>query len=474
MIGPVPVAGMLRACEYRLPDEGLVVIEIPRRSSMAERPQVVSEFKLRASLADQPLCPPPAGQPGLGLALDIGTTTVAALLVDLHSREVLAEAAQFNRQIQLGDDVLTRINLCRIDTGYVQQLQSLLFQDTLIPLVGYLLKEAEGSLNDLHCVVAAGNTTMLHLLAGVDPGPLGAVPFTPSFLDHQVLTSEGLSLAADSSAPVHLLPGASGYVGADIVAGIVATAMANGDGPNMLVDIGTNGEIVLWHDGHFLGCATAAGPAFEGSGLLNGVRASQGAISHLSFEDDRLQVEVIGDGKPFGICGSAYVDFLAEGRVGDLLTRTGRFRRSSGFEYSDHGKQGRGISLGVSRDGADLDVTEFDVATLLQAKAAIAAGIMSLLARAELVPSDIQTLYLAGGFGLHLKLSSAIGCGLLPGFTSEQIQVVGNTSLAGAYAALLDQGALEEMNRVSGLVEIVELNLEPDFENRYIDEMILP
>jgi len=432
----VSAPASIRACEHRLDSDA--TIRIPTRSLLAHKPQVVSEFRLNVPRAHDPLC-----RTGLGAAVDIGTTTVALALVDLRDGRMIGHAADFNKQMNLGDDVATRIALCAANPTMLAQFHHALIQETLLPMLGERARQ-------LACLSVTGNTTMLHLFAGVDPTPMGAYPFRPVFLEHRVL-----KLPEFGEAEIHLLPSAAAYIGSDITAGILASGLAYDDGPSLLVDVGTNGEIILKSAGELLGCATAAGPAFEGAGLTHGVRAAEGAIQRIQL--DPLRLDVIGETTPIGICGSAYVDFLAEGRRMGLLNERGRFRVGTDFRLTP-----------------SLVITETDIAHLLQSKAAIGAGIQTLLARARLATSDIRHVYLAGGFGLHIHVANAIACGLLPGFQPEQVRVVGNTSLAGAYLALLDRGALEEIEQLARQIEMVELNLDPDFESRYIDNLSLP
>lgn len=442
-------ATQVRGCETRVADCRQALVRIPARSLVAHRPQAVSDFRINIPQAFDPLV-----ADGLGVALDIGTTTVAALLVDLATGKTINRAADFNRQMHFGDDVLTRINLCATDLSMVGRLQAAIVKETIVPLLTEL-----GATERLKYITVAGNTTMLHLLAGIDPTPMGAVPFTPAFLEHRVIRLPELG-AVD----VHLLPGMSAYVGADLCAGALASGLAYENGPSLLVDVGTNGEIILKHDGVAHGCATAAGPAFEGTGLTSGMRASPGAIERIQLDREPFAVhaKTIGRKAAIGVCGSGYIDFLAEGRRIGLLNERGRF-----------------ISLAVTADGRlrlarEVFVTEVDIAHLLQAKAAIAAGILTLLHRVGLQPSDIKTVYLAGGFGMHLDVPNTIACGMLPGFRPEQVQVIGNSSLAGAYLALLDGGVLEELSRLARQLNVVELNLDPNFETRYIDQLSLP
>ncbi len=439
----------------------------------------------------------------LGVAIDVGTTTVVATLVDLASGEVVSTASALNAQARLGDNVLTRIQHCRNEERMVGRLQQAITRRTLGPLIDQALREASLSADQIVCLAVAGNTTMLHLLAGVNPGPMGTAPFPPVFLEHRLLRGSQLSLLRSETASnhseqpevveesaatadvstfsvdpaIHLLPGAAAYIGADIIAGVFSTGMAYQTETSLLVDMGTNGEIVLKHQDRLLGCATAAGPAFEGAGLACGVRAGRGAISHvrLNAGAQQAEIEIIGGGKPIGVCGTAYVDFVAEARRTGLIKKTGRFADvSPGQPVVRHATHGNSFVVADAPDGDPIMITEADIGSLLQAKAAIAAGIVCLLRRVGLETNDIDALYLAGGFGFHMDIENIIQCGLLPGFRPGQIRLVGNTSLAGAYLALLDSGVLEEMGRFSKRLETIELNLEPDFESQYIDQLCLP
>lgn len=470
--GPEPRA--LHACQFRLAG-GAVRLRIPPRARLSHRPQVVSELRLGVARAHDPL----AAASQLGVAVDVGTTTVALALVDLSDGAVCATTSAFNRQMHLGDDVLTRIQRCRDDPAMIGRLRVALVIETLAPLLAEALSKAGEAAGRVGAISVAGNTTMLHLLAGEDPSALGALPFTPVFLGHRVLSSRALGLEA-VDAPVHLLPGAAAYVGADACAGVLATGLAYDDGPSLLVDAGTNGEIVLRHGGRTLACATAAGPAFEGAGLACGMRAGDGAIEHLRLRSDplRAECEVIGGGRAAGLCGSAYVEWLAEGRRAGLLTRTGRFDpavlQAVPELLLEHAGSGLALQVARGRGLRPIFVTEQDVAVLLQAKAAIAAGILTLLVREGVAPERVRRLHLAGGLGVRTGVRQAIDAGLLPGFAPEQIEAAGNASLAGAYLALVDRSALAELERIAREMEVVELNLDPGFEERYVESLLLP
>jgi len=309
---------------------------------------------------------------------------------------------------------------------------------------------------------------------------MGVAPFTAAFLDHRCTTTDQIGLRlGDVPGPrpvqVHLLPSAAAYVGADIVAGVVASGLGYDAGTTLLIDVGTNGEMVLSHGGDLIGCATAAGPAFEGGTLADGVRAGDGAISRLRVKTDPLSFEVqtIGSGKPIGVCGSAYIDFLAESRRAGVLNAAGRLVPDLESDLVIRDDYGRSVRVAYGQGKRPIMIREADVAALMQAKAAIAAGALTLLERYQLRPADIDRVCLAGGFGRYVDVANAIDCGLLPGFTAGQVQAMGNLSLAGAYMALLDRAMLDEHKRTARAISVIELNQEPGFEDCYIEQLML-
>ncbi len=461
----------LLACQHHLSAGDSIRIVVPGRSLLSHPPSAVSDFQTGVPAGCDPIF---TGSGTLGVALDIGTTTVAMLLAELASGKVLARATALNAQVARGDNVLTRIHLCQTDKANVGRLKADFWEKTFHPLLKELFRESGTAAADVAGVVVAGNTTMLHIACGEDPTPLGTVPFTPAFLDQREFTGDQFGMPRETR--VIFLPGISAYVGADISAGAACCGVRYGERPQLLVDVGTNGEILLCGPKGNISCATAAGPAFEGCGLLCGMRAAHGVVGKISLEADPFGVgfETIGGRceSPHGITGSAYVDFLAEGRRAGLLQENGRFNRKLVEEHPGHFRQEEnGLSFLLSPDHPDLRVGEVDVALLLQAKAAIAAGIETLLGLQELPASGIGRLFLAGGFGLHLSVPNAIACGLLPGFREDQISAVGNTSLGGAYLAMLDRSLAAEMADLDA--GTIELNLDPGFEDRYLDHLSL-
>lgn len=471
----------VQACQHRVDPAQGVHVRVPLRSHLLVTPQVEQSFRMDPDFELSPPFEVSQGQRDTGFAVDIGTTTVAVLICDLSTGTSLARAGAYNAQIRFGDNVLTRIGAAA-DPATREALRRAIVEETIAPLLRRACERARRSPARLAGGALAGNTTMLHLLLGVDPSSLGVAPFTPRFLESRRLSVGELGLAVsdaegalDPSCPALILPGLSAYVGADLSAGILATSMAGEHRPQLLVDIGTNGEIVLQREGRLLATATAAGPAFEGAGLRSGTRAHSGAVSKIRIREGLggFALETIG-GFPLaqspGLCGTAFVDFLAEGRRHGLLLPNGRFDKAAWATLPEkHRAKGEG-GLSVVFAG-ELQICEADVAQLLNAKSAVSAGLQTLLAQARIQPSEIETLHLAGGFGMNLDLGHTLAIGMLPGFRAEQINVVGNSSLAGALLAVLDKNALPTMDAYRHRTTILELNTCPGFEDCFIDNL---
>jgi len=475
----VGAPALVRACRARVC--GPVEVAIPQRSRIGHKAQVGETFEVAVPWDHDPVFPVEGGR-DTGFVVDLGTTTVVVMLVDLASGEVLARAGGFNGQIRFGDNVLTRIDAARVPVA-VEEMREAVVGETLVPLLCEACGKAGRELRRIAGGMIAGNTTMLHLLVGEDPSPLGVAPFTARFLEGRRVEAGAVGMEAEGLAadtPVWLLPSMAAYIGADITAGVYATGMMYDEGPSLLVDMGTNGEIVLQHEGTLTACATAAGPAFEGCGLSCGTRARDGAVSGVKIGSGPFGIglEIIGNGKArgaAGVCGSAYIDFLAEARRCGLLGAAGRFVGEiwpvlpESFRWEEDGQR----AVLLAGEGSPR-ISEVDVALLLQAKAAIGAGIETLLESAGIRAEDLTRVYLAGGFGMHIDVRNAIRIGLLPGCEVERVRLVGNTSLAGAMLAMVDRSALPAMEELRGRVRVVELNLADGFEDRYIEHLSLP
>lgn len=475
---------LVKSCQVPLDTlAGGATVQVPQRSLSTIDPQIQVDFQTLVRAGRQPIHGS-ARPGGFGLAVDIGTTTVVATLIDLSSGVQAATESSINQQVSRGDNVITRIDYCTGRPDRFGELCTLLHAETLAPLLRKLEQGHPGCLAEVDVAVVAGNTTMLHFMAKVPPDSMGRHPFSPAFLDLRISTAADGGLDGESGlrpdCPVYLLPGFAAFIGADIFAGALSTGMFYSRSTSLLVDVGTNGELLLAHDGKLFGCATAAGPAFEGGGLKYGSRALPDTVAHLQLHGDPFGLDfslttTAGTGFPHGICGSAYVDFIASAHQEGLLNDFGRLDpdalSSIPPEWITEPGYGKGLRL---QPGRELCVTEADVALILQAKAAIAAGIEVLLDKAGISPREVETLYLAGGFGFHLNVRNALKIGLFPGFKERQVQVVGNTALGGACLSLMDRTLVDEGLENRSRVEIFELNTIPDFEETYIDNLMIP
>ena len=446
--------------------------------------------KLELLLADEGMgcevisaAPGTALRPRLGVAIDIGTSTVVAVLVDLASGALLARAARFNQQALHADDVASRISMSS-RPGEVLRLRDLVVRHTINPLIAEVCSNRAVDPADVLAVAIAGNTVMEHLFHGISPLSIGQVPFLPVARSYPHRMAAQAGLPVHPCARVYTVPAASGYIGGDIIAGLVATGFAGRSGTQLFMDIGTNGEMVLSDRGTYLACATAAGPAFEGAGLRHGCRAVEGAIDRITFEPGgQPRWTTLGKLPPIGICGSAAVDFLAAARWVGLLNPFGRFDvdrlKAIGRYVAIPTRSGvthafRLVDAGQSGTGEDLVVTEFDIAQLLKAKAAIYAGVKSLLHARGCKPADLDRVVLAGGFARYLNLDSAVALGLLPDLPRERYEIAGNASLSGAALSMLDVGAREAMEGWRDQLQVIELNQQPGFADCFASAMAIP
>ena len=421
-------------------------------------------------------------QDRLGIAVDIGTTTVAAILVELSSGKILARESAYNRQIELADNIASRIALCCEDEK-LKKLQHLIIKETLVPMFGKLSVQSLQSLEQVTEIVLSGNTVMSHLALGLSALSIGTIPFEPLTKVFSEHAAPELGLTNCPNARVRTVPAIAGYVGGDLVSDLYI-AEPDPLQLELIVDIGTNGEIILNDHGKLTATATAAGPAFEGAGLLHGCRADIGVIEKIICQpDDSIDVETIGGKPATGLCGSAAVDFIASAWRAGLLNDMGRFdldRLCAAGRLVQMDCHGMNINacVIVPQEQSGLDeailITEFDVSQILKAKAAVYAGIRTLIERNGCRMDEVARLVLAGGFAAHLRIPNAITIGLLPEMPLEKYDVVGNGSLAGAYAALGGGGVWDELHRIAKLPDSCHLAETNEFENRFIDALAIP
>lgn len=373
---------------------------------------------------------------GLGIAIDLGTTTLVAQLVDLKTASVLGVRTALNPQARHGADVMTRVQFALTESGR-DELRTLIHNE-----LSRMVEELSAGRAAPSAIRVVGNTVMHHLFCGIDVSPLAHAPFEPTHVDAVELAMAGWT--------VRFLPGLGGFVGSDILAGVVATHMDLSDDLVALVDLGTNGEIVLGNRERFLCASTAVGPAFEGGRISCGMRAATGAISSVVLEDGKLRCRVLGGGTARGICGSGLVDAVACGLEGGMIQTNGRIAKP--IELCD-----------------DLRLTQQDVRQVQLAKAAIAGGMRVLLRRSGADAEDVSALYLAGAFGNYINVASAQRIGLLE-FSDDVIKPAGNTALLGAKRALFENG-YEGLRR---RMQHVPLGADVDFQEEYVGAMGFP
>ncbi|MCL5986111.1 MAG: ASKHA domain-containing protein [Actinobacteria bacterium] len=413
----------------------------------------------------------------LGLAVDIGTTTIVAYLIDLKSGELLSVSSNYNRQIEAGDDVISRI-VFSIKNDGLQILQDLAV-GTINDLVMSVTRKAKMDPSDIALMTVAGNSTMMHIFLGISPKYIREEPYVTFANSFPPFYSGDINLKNIPNALVVPLPGVASYLGADITAGIVATGMHKEEEITLFMDLGTNGELVIGNNEWMVGCSCSAGPAFEGGGVSCGVRASAGAIGGVKIRsaDCEPEVSVIGNVKPKGICGSGMIDLLGELYLSGIIDRRGKFYPD--LKCSRLNKNGSFLEYIISKSGEtmsgeEIKITEVDIDNLIRAKAAVYAGIMTLLDEVDLSPHEIDRIYIAGGFGNYINIENAISIGLLPDTPADKFTFLGNTSIMGAYVSLLNYDKQMECEEVARNITYIELSTNFKFMNRYIASLFLP
>lgn len=393
------------------------------------------------------------GEGGYAISLDVGTTTIGACLVDKSSGEIISKTSMLNPQAVYGADVLSRIQAC--SEGKLEHLQSLVL-DATKEIISTLATDKH--IDEL-CVSA--NTTMLHLYIGVDPATIGRYPFSPVFVEEKVLSGESLGLEVDV---VRLLPSASAYIGSDVTVGVLACDMRV-DSTQLLVDMGTNGEIVLSHGGRLYATSTAVGPALEGASIECGVGGVVGAIDRVRIVDGEIIPHTIGDATPIGICGSGLVQLTASLLRLGMIDETGAWSIESDSPLY---KYFRGDRLYLTDD---IYLSQKDVRQLQLAKSALCSGIETLLIENDVNMDEVNTVYIAGGVGYYIDLDSASEIGLLPQKLKKVAKVVGNTSLAGNVNCVLSSEDREKVAKISREIKVIDLSFSNTFVDKYMENM---
>jgi uncharacterized 2Fe-2S/4Fe-4S cluster protein (DUF4445 family) len=410
-------------------------------------------------------------------AIDIGTTTVSLWLVDLVTGKVKAQVAEYNGQIARGEDVISRIIYASKDNGSIELQQ--LVVSTINKLSETACKRANTKPGDVIAACIAGNSTMIHLLLGIPASSIRLAPFvtTVNQPPRTIASHIGFNFAPD--AVIDCLPGVASYVGADITAGILSSGVDLTDKITLFIDIGTNGEIVLGNRDWLVTCACSAGPAFEGAGVVNGMRATQGAIEEvwvntITYEPN---YRVIGSGKPVGVCGSGLISLISEMFIAGILDKAGNINLllpTNRVREGEHGSEYVVAWANETEHGKDIVLTHVDVDNLLRAKAAIYAGFSVLAEQVGMTLDNVQQMFIGGSFGKYINVEKAIQIGLLPDMPWDKFEFLGNTSIKGAYMALLETSQRERIIDIAKRMTYIELSADNTFYEAFTSALFLP
>lgn len=445
--------GMIRSCHAWCSDTGARLC-LTETSGGGLTEVAVDPAPTRHSSADS------ADTKHFGAALDIGTTTLAMALVDLGSGETVNTVSRRNPQRSFGADVMSRIGAVSDDEGNLRVMQTVLLDEIRSMTDALCSGVGDASMPDRLSV--AGNTTMLHLFCGISPVGMGAYPFTPAFLDSKTFAGSDLGLPFDT---VTITPGAHAFIGGDVTAGVLLLRLAEEREPVMLIDIGTNGEMVLFtgtaHGGQFYAASAAAGPALEGAGISTGVGGIAGAVSSAQEVNGQIIVRTIGEKPPVGICGSGLIDLAAILLARGDLDGTG-YLEEDPLPYAE------------TEDGTPLTLTQEDIRALQLAKSAMRAGMEALCDAAGIPLASLSRVFVAGGLGYYMNMDSAAAIGLLPEELRTKLVSVGNTSLGGASLLLYDPSLSERITAEAAAYRTVDLNQSAAFNELFITHMMFP
>ena len=421
----------------------------------------------------------PADTRLIGCAIDIGTTTVTMVLVDMETGEILAKGSSGNGQIRYGADVINRI-IEASRPGGKKKLQDAILKETLTPIIAHLCKDAKVSARSILRLTIAANTTMNHLLVGVEADPIRMDPYIPSFFKWEGLKAGDLHLPANPNAPIVIAPNIGSYVGGDITAGTLATMMWNSDQMTLFIDLGTNGEIVFGNQDFLMSCACSAGPAFEGGDISCGMRATDGAVEAVSIDKETMEptLTVVGDEgqKPVGICGSGIIDVIAQLHRTGIINARGQFIREGKRVLRDHHGSGRYVLAfpEESQTGREVSINEVDIDNFIRAKGAIYSGIDTLLQSVDMTFDCIERVFVAGGIGSGINMENAVRIGMLPDVPLDTYHYIGNSALTGAYAMVLGDDAMEKCHEVAANMTYLELSTYPGYMDSFVAACFLP
>jgi len=412
-----------------------------------------------------------------GVAVDIGTTTVSVWMVDLLTGEVQAQVAEYNQQISRGEDVISRIIVASKEGGGEKMHR--LVVDTINDLLIRACKRLNANPNEILKVTISGNSTMIHLLLDIPASSIRLSPFVTTVNHIPTLTAVDVGLFTHPQAVVDCLPGVASYVGADITAGVLSSGMVDSKEMVLFLDVGTNGETVLGSMDWLVTCACSAGPAFEGAGVLHGMRATKGAIEEVWINAETFEpnFRVIGGTKPVGLCGSGLISLLAEMFLTGVIDKSGRINTkltTSRTRDGDHGGEFVIAWADEVNTGEDIVITNVDIDNLLRAKAAIYAGFTVLAENVGVTLDMVEQILIGGSFGQYINVEKAIEIGLLPDLPWDRFHFMGNTSVLGAYLALIDHKTRIRIAEIAARMTYIELSADNTFYDAFMSALFLP
>ncbi len=419
----------------------------------------------------------PDTTPLWGAAVDIGTTTVSVWMVDLLTGKVHAQVAEYNQQISRGEDVISRIIVAGKDGGGEKMHR--LVVDTINDLLIRACKRLNANPNEILKVTVAGNSTMMHLLLNIPATSIRLSPFVTAVNHVPTLSAVDVGLFTHPQAVVDCLPGVASYVGADISAGVLSSGMADSEDMVLFLDVGTNGETVLGSKDWLVTCACSAGPAFEGAGVLHGMRATKGAIEEVWINSETYEptFRVIGSVDPLGLCGSGLISLLAEMFITEVIDKSGRINTKLPTSRTRDGDHGGEYVIAWSTDAnadEDIVITNVDIDNLLRAKAAIYAGFAVLAENVGVSLDMVSKILIGGSFGKYINVEKAIEIGLLPDLSWDRFHFLGNTAVQGSYLALIDHDARRRITDIAARMTYIELSADNTFYDAFMSALFLP
>lgn len=414
-----------------------------------------------------------------GLVIDIGTTTVSALIINMVNGEIIAKASSGNGQIRYGADVINRI-IESTKPGGLDRLQDAVIHETINPLVEQMCRTTGFNQTNIYRMCVAANTTMNHLLAGINADPLRMEPYIPTFFKTNALFASDLGIAINPDAHIIIAPNIGSYVGGDITAGTLVSMIWNKPEFSLFIDLGTNGELVFGNSDFLMSCACSAGPAFEGGDISCGMRATDGAIEACVIDKDTMEptFKIVGglDMKPIGLCGSGIIDVISELFRCQIINPKGKFSREGERIRRDQYGMGSYV-LAFQKDAAsikDIEITEVDIDNFIRAKGAIFSAIRTMLDALDFDISMVEEVYVAGGIGSGISMQNAVNIGMLPDIPLEKFHYIGNSSLSGAYAMLLSTEAEKKTYEVASNMTYMELSVVPSYMDEFVASCFIP